>query len=81
MTINQHTEVNFRIPSTVEEVGSSNLSGKIKEGKKRERPVMTPMPHNDKAFSDGVILKRVSFSVPLYPFCITWLSGDGDSQR
>ena len=66
MTVNLHTVVNFRILSTLEQAGLSNLIGEIIW--KKKRTVMTPMQYNDKAPRDERTLKNVSISLSLYPF-------------
>lgn len=63
MTVNQHTVVNFKILSTVEEVGFSNLIGERTQWEKKERKELLLLLRNTmtKHSRDERTLKRVSF--------------------
>lgn len=70
---------NYRILSTVEEVGFSYLSGKIKkEGKKKKLlhflcSTMTEHPEIEEH-------QKGSVFTPTLSFCIIWLSCDRDKE-
>lgn len=69
--------VNFRILSTVQQLGFSHLSGRAeqeKEKEREERTVTIPMQWDGKASRDGRTLKMVNFSLPLCLFVLYGLA-------